>query len=68
MDLQGCAWLVRLLPELAAAPIEPLPAWRLAPEQERRLMFGAAARFLGNRRQVRLSSVGRRRAAGRSAE
>jgi hypothetical protein len=24
-DLRGCAWLVRLLPELAAGPIEPLP-------------------------------------------
>jgi predicted ATPase len=47
-DLRGCAWLVRLLPELAAAPIEPLPAWTLAPEQERRLMVGAVARFLGN--------------------
>ena len=47
-DVQGCAWLARLLPELAAAPIEPLPAWTLSPEQERRLMFGAVARFLGN--------------------
>src|SRR5438105_14940691 len=26
-DLQGCAWLVRLLPELAEGPIAPLPAW-----------------------------------------
>ena len=47
-DLAGCAWLVRLLPELAAGPIEPLPAWTLPPEQERRLMFEAVARFLTN--------------------
>ncbi len=46
--LRGCAWLVRLLPELAGGPIEPLPAWTLPPEQERRLMFGAVARFLAN--------------------
>ncbi len=47
-DLQGCAWLVRLLPELATGPIDPLPAWVLPPEQERRLMFAAVARFLAN--------------------
>jgi tetratricopeptide (TPR) repeat protein/transcriptional regulator with XRE-family HTH domain len=47
-DLQGCAWLVRLLPELAAGPIEPLPAWKLPPEQERRLMVAAVVRFLTN--------------------
>jgi tetratricopeptide (TPR) repeat protein/transcriptional regulator with XRE-family HTH domain len=46
--LAGCAWLVRLLPELAAGPIEPLPAWTLTPEQERRLLFHAVARFLAN--------------------
>ena len=46
--LRGCAWLVRLLPELADAPIEPLPAWTLPPEQERRLMFEAVVRFLTN--------------------
>ena len=46
--LHGCAWLVRLLPELARGPIEPLPAWQLSPEQERRLMFGAVERFLTN--------------------
>src|SRR5207302_4762798 len=46
--LQGCAWLVRLLPELAQGPIEPLSAWTLPPEQERRLMFEAVARFLTN--------------------
>jgi tetratricopeptide (TPR) repeat protein/transcriptional regulator with XRE-family HTH domain len=47
-DLRGCAWLVRLLPELAAGPIEPLPAWTLAAEQERRLLFEAVARYLAN--------------------
>src|SRR5207245_1637785 len=47
-DLQGCAWLVRLLPELAAGSIEPLPAWTLPPEQERRLMFEAVAHFVAN--------------------
>jgi transcriptional regulator with XRE-family HTH domain len=47
-DLQGCAWLVRLLPELTEGPIEPLPSWTLPPEQERRLMFEAVARFLAN--------------------
>ncbi len=47
-DLQGCAWLVRLLPELADAPIEPLPSWTVAPAQERRLLFDAVGRFLAN--------------------
>src|SRR5579885_1831233 len=47
-DLQGCAWLVRLLPELAGGAIEPLPAWSLASEHEHRLMTEAAVRFLAN--------------------
>jgi tetratricopeptide (TPR) repeat protein/transcriptional regulator with XRE-family HTH domain len=46
--LRGCAWLVRLLPELANGPIEPLPAWALPPEQERRLLFAAVAQYLRN--------------------
>ncbi len=47
--LQGCAWLVRLLPELAARPIESLPAWTLRPEQERRLLFRAVVgQYLAN--------------------
>jgi predicted ATPase len=46
--LVGCAWLVRLLPELATEPIEPLPAWTLAPGQERCLMFEAVVRYLTN--------------------
>src|SRR5437016_1295082 len=36
LELRGCAWLVRLLPELADGPIEPLPTWTLSPVQERR--------------------------------
>ncbi len=47
-ELQGCAWLVRLLPELAGGSIPPLPPWRLPPEQEHRLMNEAVARFLTN--------------------
>jgi tetratricopeptide (TPR) repeat protein/transcriptional regulator with XRE-family HTH domain len=47
-DLQGCAWLVRLLPELAEGPIPPLPPVLLPVEQERRLMFGAVGRLLAN--------------------
>jgi tetratricopeptide (TPR) repeat protein len=47
-ELSGCAWLVRLLPEVAQGPIEPLPAWAVAPEQERRLMVAAVGHFLGN--------------------
>jgi tetratricopeptide (TPR) repeat protein/transcriptional regulator with XRE-family HTH domain len=47
-ELQGCAWLVRLLPELADGPIPPLPPWLLSAEQERRLMGEAVIRFLGN--------------------
>ena len=46
--LQGCSWLIRLLPELAGGPIEPLPTWDLPLEQERRLLFEAVARFLSN--------------------
>ncbi len=46
--LQGCAWLVRLLPELAAGSIEPLPGWTVPPEQERRLVFKAVIRYLAN--------------------
>lgn len=46
--LQGCGWLVRLLPELAERDYIQLPTWSLTPEQERRLMFAAVARYLGN--------------------
>jgi len=47
-DLRGCAWLVRLVPELVSGPIEPLPGWALPPAQERRLMVEAARRFTDN--------------------
>jgi hypothetical protein len=47
-ELQGCAWLVRLLPELADEPIPPLPAWTLSPAQEHRLMVEAVVRCLTN--------------------
>ncbi|HWE61858.1 MAG TPA: AAA family ATPase, partial [Chloroflexota bacterium] len=46
--LAGCAWLVRLLPELADGPIESLPTWTVPAEQERRLVFTAVARLLTN--------------------
>jgi tetratricopeptide (TPR) repeat protein len=45
--LAGCAWLVRLLPELAEV-LEPLPAASHPPEQERRLIHAAVARLLTN--------------------
>lgn len=45
--IEGCAWLVRLLPELAAH-LEPLPVGGFRPEQERRLLFAAVARVLSN--------------------
>jgi len=47
-DLRGCAWLVRVFPELIDGPIEPLPAAALPPAQERRLTAEAVARFLSN--------------------
>ncbi|HEY7781328.1 MAG TPA: AAA family ATPase [Ktedonobacterales bacterium] len=47
-DLDGCGWLQRLLPELGEMMDAPLSGWTLPPEQERRLMFAAVARFLGN--------------------
>jgi DNA-binding XRE family transcriptional regulator/tetratricopeptide (TPR) repeat protein len=47
-ELQGSAWLVRLLPELLEMAVAPAPQWNLPPEQERRLMFAAVGRFLAN--------------------
>ncbi len=47
-ELHGCAWLVRLLPELATGPVPPLPPWTLTPAQERRLTGEAVVRFLTN--------------------
>ncbi len=51
--LAGCAWLLRLLPELAEDPagatlLGALPPGKLEPEQERRLMHAAVGRFLAN--------------------
>lgn len=48
LHLRGCAWLVRLLPELAETLPPPENAHGLPPEQERRLMFAAVARYLAN--------------------
>jgi tetratricopeptide (TPR) repeat protein/transcriptional regulator with XRE-family HTH domain len=45
-DLAGCTWLVRLLPELAEQGLLPLPTVQVSPEQERRLLFAAVARYL----------------------
>ncbi len=45
--LVGCAWLVRLLPELAAL-LESVAGGTLPPAQERRLMFAAVARVVAN--------------------
>jgi tetratricopeptide (TPR) repeat protein/transcriptional regulator with XRE-family HTH domain len=47
-DLRGCAWLVRLLPELAEGPIPRLPPWTLPPDQEQRLMVEAVIQLLRN--------------------
>lgn len=47
-QLQGCTWLVHLLPELAEMSLISRPTVTLPPEQERRLMFAAIARYLGN--------------------
>ncbi len=46
--LTDCAWLVRLLPELADGPIKPLPSLPVTPAEERRLMFKAVATVLDN--------------------
>lgn len=45
--LTGCNWLSRLLPELVHEGML-MPPDDLPPEQERRLMFRAVARFLAN--------------------
>src|SRR5262249_46921395 len=46
--LEGCTWLVRLLPELADTAGVPMPSWTLPAKQERRLLFAAVERFLTN--------------------
>lgn len=48
VELARCAWLPRLVPELAAAGIAPVPPSHLQPEQERRMLFGAVRRYLAN--------------------
>ncbi len=45
-ELEGCAWLARLLPELAEQGLLPLPTVQVSSEQERRLLFAAVARYL----------------------
>ena len=45
-ELDGCTWLVRLLPELAEQGLLPFPAVQVPPEQERRLLFASVARYL----------------------
>jgi tetratricopeptide (TPR) repeat protein len=47
-DLQGCAWLARLLPELAGVADDAVPSQALPADQERRLMFAAVGRLLAN--------------------
>ncbi|HEX8983415.1 MAG TPA: AAA family ATPase [Ktedonobacterales bacterium] len=46
-DLDHCRWLALLLPELVEAGALPAPP-AIAPEQGRRLMFGAVSQFLTN--------------------
>jgi tetratricopeptide (TPR) repeat protein/transcriptional regulator with XRE-family HTH domain len=45
-DLEDCTWLARLLPELAEQGLLSLPTVQVPPEQERRLLFAAVARYL----------------------
>jgi transcriptional regulator with XRE-family HTH domain/tetratricopeptide (TPR) repeat protein len=47
-DLQGCAWLGRLLPELIEQALVPTATWQLPPEHERRLLFATVGRYLAN--------------------
>jgi predicted ATPase/DNA-binding XRE family transcriptional regulator len=48
LSLQGCAWLARLLPDVAEMVSPPAQGWTIPPEQERRLLFAAVARYLEN--------------------
>ncbi|HEX3271466.1 MAG TPA: AAA family ATPase [Ktedonobacterales bacterium] len=45
-DLQECAWLTRLLPEVHAGLVETAPGVATTPDHERRLIFDAVRRFL----------------------
>lgn len=44
--LRDCAWLVRLLPELAEVTLVPQSEGTATPEHEQRLMFAAVGRYL----------------------
>lgn len=46
--MRGCESLVRLLPEAAELVGNPSPATVTAPDQERRVLYDAVVRFLGN--------------------
>jgi len=48
LALRDCSWLARVLPELDVAGMAPAPPATLPPERERRLVFGAIARFVTN--------------------
>lgn len=48
LDLHGCGWLARMLPELTEAGVLPAPTWTLPPEQERRLIFAAVGQLVAN--------------------
>jgi transcriptional regulator with XRE-family HTH domain/tetratricopeptide (TPR) repeat protein len=45
-SLQGCSWLTLMLPELTDLLPESPPRWIPPADQQRRLLFGAVARFL----------------------
>ena len=47
-QLVGCTWLARAVPEVAAFGLTATPIDVLPPERERRLVFGAAMRFIDN--------------------
>jgi len=47
-DLRGCAWLVRLLPELADGLVDLPPSEMAAAPQEKRLVYRAVRQFLSN--------------------
>jgi tetratricopeptide (TPR) repeat protein/transcriptional regulator with XRE-family HTH domain len=48
IELNGCGWLARLLPELLTMGVAPTSSWMLSAAQERRLMFDAVTRYLKN--------------------
>ena len=48
LDLHGCGWLARLLPELMEMGPLPAPTWTLPSDQECRLIFAAVGQLLAN--------------------